>query len=165
MLMATMVVLPMNRRMKMKEKLVTEIEQGMVDILDNAQMERLRKVLSYCLFNVAVAACQDESAQNTNEQSNDDMLEIFLASKRVEGCSEKSMKYYRSTIQNALATIVKGFKHITTNDLRQYLADYQKNGKAGKVTVDNIRRILSSFFRGWRTRTIFSRVPCAASTR
>jgi len=42
--------------------------------------------------------------------------------------------------------ITKTIKHIDTNDLREYLSNYQNKGNAGKVTIDNIRRILSSFF-------------------
>jgi site-specific recombinase XerD len=129
----------------MKEVLITEIEQGMVASLDNAQMERLHKVLSHCLYNVVIAKSIDDSAHD-KEMTNEGMLAAFLASKRVEGCSEKSLKYYRSTIQNMLNATSKTVKHITTDDLRQYLAGYQSKSRAGKVTLDNIRRILSSFF-------------------
>ena len=132
--------------MKMKEKLITEIRQGMVAYLDNAQMERLHEVLNHCFYGVAVEKCENTATDIDNGKSNDEMLESFLAAKRVEGCSEKSLKYYRSTIQNMLKTANKTVKHMTTDDLRQYLADYQRNSKATKVTIDNIRRILSSFF-------------------
>jgi site-specific recombinase XerD len=132
--------------MIMKENLMTAIEQGMVGVLDNAQMERLHKVLRHCLYDVTVEKSTDISASEEDELDNETALEAFLASKRVEGCSEKSLKYYRSTIQNMLTAVPKTVKHITTDDLRAYLADYQSKSKAGKVTIDNIRRILSSFF-------------------
>lgn len=130
----------------MREDLITTIEQGMVAALDNAQMERLHQVLTHCLYDVTVTKSAEAPAREENEQTNGSMLEAFLASKRVEGCSEKSLKYYRSTIQNMLNAANKAVKHITTDDLRQYLADYQGRSRAGKVTIDNIRRILSSFF-------------------
>jgi site-specific recombinase XerD len=128
----------------MKETLIIEIEQGMVAALDNAQMEQLHKVLNHYLYDVTVTKNANTPIQE--EQSNETMLDSFLASKRIEGCSEKSLKYYRSTIQNMLNSASKTVKHMTTDDLRQYLADYQGNSHAGKVTLDNIRRILSSFF-------------------
>jgi site-specific recombinase XerD len=118
----------------------------MIATLDNAQMERLHEVLTHCFYGVVVVPDPNASTKAENEPTNAAMLESFLASKRVEGCSEKSIKYYRSTIMNAIAAMDKPVKHITTDDLRQYLADYQSKSKAGKVTIDNIRRILSSFF-------------------
>ncbi|MCX7749204.1 MAG: tyrosine-type recombinase/integrase [Clostridia bacterium] len=130
----------------MKENLIIAIEQGMVSTLDNAQMERLHKVLTHCLYNVTVKENNEASVFEEDERQNEDILMSFLAAKRIEGCSEKSLKYYRSTIQNMLTTVNKTVKHITTDNLRQYLADYQNNSRSGKVTLDNIRRILSSFF-------------------
>jgi len=73
-------------------------------------------------------------------------VELFLSAKRIEGCSEKSLKYYKATINALLCGIHKEVKHIITDDIRGYLTDYQKRKKSSKVTIDNIRRILSSFF-------------------
>jgi site-specific recombinase XerD len=84
--------------------------------------------------------------QKENDSSPVDFLEVFIAAKRVEGCSAKSLRYYESTIRNMIAAVDKPAKHITTDDLRQYLDKYQQTGGASKVTIDNIRRILSSFF-------------------
>ena len=73
-------------------------------------------------------------------------MPYYLAAKKIEGCSEKTLRYYETTVTNALASIDKTVKHITTDDLRQYLDLYQRRNNAGKVTIDNIRRVLSSFF-------------------
>ncbi len=75
-----------------------------------------------------------------------DYLSCFIAAKRVEGCSEKSLRYYESTIRNMIDEIHKPECHISTEDLRQYLDNYQRRGTVSKVTLDNVRRILSSFF-------------------
>ena len=120
------------------KKIITEIEQKMLGILDNAQMEHLHKVLVYYL--------ESEDILVQEEVSNVKILEMFLSAKKIEGCSEKSILYYQSTIQNMFKHIEKTIKHIDTNDLREYLSNYQEKGNAGKVTIDNIRRILSSFF-------------------
>jgi site-specific recombinase XerD len=76
------------------------------------------------------------------------MIEVFIAAKRVEGCSEKSMKYYDATIRQMTEKVNKAVREITTDDLRGYLANYQKERGSSKVTIDNMRRIFSSFF-GW----------------
>lgn len=108
----------------------------MLRYLNNSQMEKLDRVL-----NVALS---DEP--RVNEDKDEDFLKIYLSAKKVEGCSEKTLGYYRATIQNTILVVDKPVKQITTDDLRLYLDNYQRNGCAGKVTIDNIRRVLSSFF-------------------
>ena len=81
--------------------------------------------------------------ENVSEQN---LVELFLAAKRIEGCSEKSLKYYESTIMAMLDELHKEVKQIDTDDIRSYLTEYQVRKKSSKVTIDNIRRILSSFF-------------------
>lgn len=126
----------------MKDQLITEIEQGMLKILDNAQLEALRKVLKCTFANIEVVCMSSESTENSNQT----LVEDFLSAKRIEGCSEKTLLYYRKTVFAALDTIGKGVKHVTTEDLRGYFTEYQSSKKLSKVTMDNIRRILSSFF-------------------
>lgn len=126
----------------MIDNLINEIEQAMLNVLDNEQMSQLRKVLEYTFRNV----CVTEKNSVNNESCNQNLIESFVAAKKVEGCSAKSINYYKSTIDNALIKINKEIVHITTDDLRNYLNDYQASSGASKVTVDNIRRILSSFF-------------------
>lgn len=126
----------------MVERLITDIEQGMIKILDNKEMEELHNVLLNTLCGLTIL---DEK---TNRDSTEECkyCEMFICAKRVEGCSEKSIKYYKSTIENMINTLEKPVKHITTEDLRSYLGNYYNNNKCSKVTIDNIRRIISSFF-------------------
>ena len=126
----------------MIDNLSNEIEQAMLGVLDNEQLGQLRKVLEYTFRNVSVTERNSEAV----ESSNPTLIENFIAAKKVEGCSEKSIAYYKSTLNNALGKIEKEVVHITTDDLRNYLNTYQEESGASKVTVDNIRRILSSFF-------------------
>lgn len=126
----------------MKNKLITEIEQKMLKKLDNAQLEALHNTLVKAFKGVTVI----ENSESENEPNNESFLVEFLSAKRIEGCSDKSLNYYRKTITAAMNSIDKGIKHITTDDLRSYLTDYQTEKKSSKVTMDNIRRILSSFF-------------------
>ena len=64
----------------------------------------------------------------------------------MEGCSEKTLTYYKATIEASINEIGKQIRHITTEDLRSYLTEYQRKRHSSRVTIDNIRRILSSFF-------------------
>lgn len=126
----------------MKKELIADIEQQMQKILDNGQLEQLHHVLMRCFQDYEITTRENVYADET------DYAELFLAAKKIEGRSEKSLGYYKSTIDKMLISINKSVKHITTDDLRNYLADYQKEHSSSKVTIDNIRRILSSFF-GW----------------
>lgn len=117
----------------MTSQTITKIEQQMLAYLDNSQMKQLHAVLTAFL-------------QEPSVQPDINHVQLFLAAKRVEGCSEKTIRYYDSTLRNALDTINKDVLQITTDDLRLYLDSYQSNRAAGKTTIDNIRRILSSFF-------------------
>lgn len=86
------------------------------------------------------------SSEEKSESKTVDLIQLFLAAKRVEGCSNKTVHYYESTIRNAVEKIDKDVVKITTDDLRMFLDGYQEENNISKVTVDNIRRILSSFF-------------------
>ena len=110
-------------------------------MLNNEQLSQLRKVMEFAFRNISVTP-----KEQIEQQADDHIVEKFLAAKRVEGCSDKSTHYYRSTLNNALRKVGKDVKHITTDDLRTYLDEYQQSSGASRVTVDNIRRILSSFF-------------------
>lgn len=125
------------------EKLVVEIEQEMIKLLNNAQIEKLHEVLVKHLDGLTFV---DETADKKTANEDVDYCNIFICAKQVEGCSEKSIKYYRSTIENMLKVLSKPVKHITTEDLRGYLAEYYKTNNCSKVTIDNVRRILSTFF-------------------
>lgn len=123
----------------MLEKIIVGIKQELVEVLDGSQMDALEKTLRKHLNTVV-----NESA--TQDKSNDKLLPLFIAAKRVEGCSEKSLRYYESTIRNMLNSVEKAEQDITTENLRCYLDAYQRRGTVSKVTLDNVRRILSTFF-------------------
>lgn len=126
----------------MKDKLITRIVADMEKQLTIDQLEGLEQVLKAALINVEVA-----EVRSTNEQeSNSQLLELFIAAKRIEGCSEKSLTYYRMVIDKMFVSLDKAIRDLTTSDLRTYLADYQRERNSSKVTIDNMRRIFSSFF-------------------
>ena len=130
----------------MKDKIIAEIQANMASVLNMAQLEALRHVLTHSLRNMDIT---EKNASDSQEQmGNRGLLEVFIAAKRIEGCSEKSLMYYEATIRLMFTTVYKSIREVTTDDLRVYLADYQRERSSSRVTIDNMRRIFSSFF-GW----------------
>lgn len=123
----------------MRKQITTEVLQMMLQYLNNEQLNRLRTALDYVLTKY-------ESNDDSYGKSSEELINLFIEAKRIEGCSEKTLNYYSKTITDMLAGIEKDVMHITTEDLRKYLTDYHEQRKICRVTVDNVRRILSSFF-------------------
>ena len=126
----------------MKQQIISEVMQQMLPHLDNAQMRQLQKVLEKALFGCEITA----QIEKKDTDDNPKLIDAFVSAKRIEGCSEKTLKYYRTTIETMVASINKGIRHIQTEDLRSYLTEYRSRNQSSRVTIDNIRRILSSFF-------------------
>ena len=126
----------------MKQQIILEVMQQMLSYLDNAQMQQLQKTLENALFGCEITV----QIEKKDTEDNPKLIDAFVSAKRIEGCSEKTLKYYRTTIENMVASTDKGIRHIQTEHIRSYLMDYQSKNQSSRVTIDNIRRILSSFF-------------------
>ena len=124
----------------MKNSLIRTINSEMNSYLNNYQLEKLNEILEYNLYNYDVIEIEE------NKKELENYTELFIASKKVEGCSDRTLNYYQTTIDNMLEAINKNIKTVDTNDLRNYLTEYQEKNNCSKVTIDNVRRILSSFF-------------------
>ena len=125
----------------MKEQLISQVQQQMLPYLNNEQLSKLRTAMEYCLHGLEITA-----TDHPQEQEQPNAIAAFIAAKRIEGCSEKTLTYYRKTIEAMTAGIGKTPQQITTDDIRQYLTAYQVQRKSSKVTIDNIRRILATFY-------------------
>ncbi len=128
----------------MQDSIIRTIVMQMQHELDYRQIARLKEVLSNELqsFDIQERSC----LLPENKQGNTDLLESFISAKLIEGCSDRTLKYYRSTIEHFLESVDLKINHIETSDIRQYLVDYQGKNGSSKVTIDNMRRIFSSFF-------------------
>ena len=122
----------------MYHQIIAAVETAMAPHLSNEQLDILHDTL--------VQATQELPDTAVTEETVPDLVQIFLSAKRVEGCSDKTVLYYDSTIRNVMNAVGKDVRDITTDDLRIYLDRYQSANGVSKVTIDNIRRILSSFF-------------------
>ncbi|WP_417151352.1 site-specific tyrosine recombinase/integron integrase [Phascolarctobacterium faecium] len=123
----------------MKKELINTIEQEMLGYLNNEQLAKLHEVLEHSLI-------EAEDANKDIQETNENTLHLFLSAKQVEGCSEKSLKYYRTTLSKMINRIDKPVRQVETNDIRNYLSSYENESHASKITIDNVRRIISSFF-------------------
>lgn len=129
----------------MRETTRQEIIKAMTPILNIQQLQYLNNILHNSSLNIEIQTKLAKSESDKNDD-NDMLVRLFIAAKKVEGCSEKSLVYYLNTINTVLKEIKKSIYQISTNDLRDYLTSFQEKKKSSKVTMDNIRRILSSFF-------------------
>lgn len=125
----------------MKEQLIQGILCRMLPVLDNEQTALLKEALEKELAGKEIVLSEEIS-----EEPDVDYVGLFITSKRIEGCSEKTLTYYETTIRKMHEHIGKRTNNITTEDLRGYLSYYQTDRNASKVTIDNIRRILSSYY-------------------
>jgi len=125
----------------MRNELIARIETAMAVVLSTEQLAALHRVLVIETTGLEIgAALQGE----VEEQK--DFLTAFLSAKRVEGCSDKTIHYYKITLEKMITALAKPVQATTTDDMRRYLDNYQHSGRAGKSTIDNMRRIFSSFF-------------------
>ena len=120
----------------MEEKLANILNE-MAEYLSVPQMKKLQDVL---LENLSDTTARKENIENS------DYLMLFLDAKRIEGCSERTLQYYRVTVEQMLNKISTPIRKMTTDEIRTYLVEYQQRGGVSKMTIDNIRRNISSFF-------------------
>ncbi len=130
----------------MNDEFVNDVLRDMLAYLDNGQAEQLRRVLKHNLSGYEIQRRSDKYNRGCKHRKYTvDRCGSFRQSE-LRDVLKKSLSYYRKTIETMSEKIGKGITHITTNDLRSYLTSYQTERKSSKVTIDNIRRILSSFF-------------------
>lgn len=128
----------------MKETIIQAVLDGMRAVLTDNQLELLTDVTRRALSECEITPKATEEEQRNKE--NAELLGAFISSKKVEGCSDKTIHYYKSSIEKLIATVKKNVCDISTNDIRCYLAEQQEQRGLSKVTIDNLRRIYSSFF-------------------
>ena len=126
----------------MTQNLIDEVIQEMLPHLNSLQLKKLKEVLSNKLCGKTIT----DSDVTKQENGNIELMNLFLSAKKIEGCSEKSLHYYEKTIETLFNSVDRNVKDMSTDDIRTYLSNYQAKNNSSKVTIDNIRRILSTFF-------------------
>ncbi len=130
-----------------KKGFIEDVLNGMSPLLDNVQLRELNRVLNYHTSQLDFG----EGLIDTNldyEVQNNKLFVQYIKSKKVEGLSDKTLAYYEGTLKKLEEWSVKSFINLTHTDIREFLVFYQELNNASKISVDNVRRILSGFF-GW----------------
>ena len=130
----------------MKTEVISNITKDMEDSLTDYQLNKLKESLIINFEGVEFIIKTDELKHQEELDENKNMIDSFISSKQVEGCSERTIKYYKEIIEKFVNSFDKSIKQISTNEIRNYLSNYKDNSSCGFTTIDNIRRVLSSFF-------------------
>lgn len=130
----------------MKTEVISNIAKDMEDSLTDYQLNKLKESLIINFEGVEFIVKTDELKHRKELEENIKMINSFISSKHVEGCSERTIKYYKEIIEKFVNNFDKSIKQISTDEIRNYLSDYKDNSSCGSTTIDNIRRVLSSFF-------------------
>lgn len=130
----------------MKTEVISNITKDMEDSLNDYQLNKLKESLIINFEGVEFIIKTDELKHQEELDENKNMIDSFISSKQVEGCSERTIKYYKEIIGKFVNTFDKSIKQISTNEIRNYLSNYKDNSSCESTTIDNIRRVLSSFF-------------------
>lgn len=139
----------------MKEEIIKGVLRKLHLFMDEAQINQTRTVLIEEMQDYEISPI----CEMHNEEKDQELISIFLSSKKIEGCSDKTISYYNSTIRHLLQAVPKAICMITTNDIRHYLSKRQEEKNLSKVTIDNIRRIFSSFFSWLEDEDYISKSP------
>ena len=126
------------------EDILNDIVRELKDVLSDEQMKQVSISIKDVLAKYEINKKAND--EERREKENTELLETFLSAKKIEGCSDKTIHYYQSSIVKLLKGLSKSIKEICTNDIRRYLAEIQERNGLSKVTIDNLRRIFSSFF-------------------
>ena len=130
----------------MKTEVISNITKDMEDSLTDYQLNKLKESLIINFEGVEFIIKTDEFKHQEELDENKKMIDSFISSKQVEGCSKRTIKYYKEIIEKFVNNFDKSIKQISTNEIRNYLSNYKDNSSCGSITIDNIRRVLSSFF-------------------
>ncbi len=130
----------------MKDSVILSITKEMESSLNTYQLDKLKQTLIYKFEDFEIVIKNDETKRQKEKEENNTLISMFISAKEVEGCSKRTTKYYREIIERLIENLEKSIKLITTDDIRQYLSQYKEETKCSSVTIDNVRRVFSSFF-------------------
>lgn len=137
-----------------KEEFLSKLLDVMKPFIWKKDVKAVKDTITKCFEGVEIRQIDDG-----NPITNEDALKLFVDAKRIEGCSERSIGYYNTTLKALFKSITKNYLVIETEDLRKYLSDYSQNSKASKITVDNVRRVISTFFSWLESENYIMKSP------
>lgn len=130
----------------MQNDIILKITNDMKDNLTDYQLNKLKESLIINFKDVEFVIKTDEIKKIEELEENKKLIDLFLSSKKIEGCSNRTIKYYEEIINKFISEFDKSIKNIDTDNIRQYLSEYKELSNCSSITIDNLRRVLSSFF-------------------
>lgn len=137
-----------------KEEFLQSLLNAMKPFIWKKDIKSVEETFIKCFESIEIRKIDDG-----NPITNEDALKMFIEAKRIEGCSERSIKYYDSTLKLFFKSITKNYLVIETEDIRRYLSNYSQNNNASKVTIDNIRRVISTLFTWLESENYIMKSP------
>ena len=129
-----------------KTDVIIKITKDMAVLLTEYQLEKLKETLQINLEKIEMSVITDEIEKQKQIESNENYINSFISAKEVEGCSVRTIKYYKEIIERLVNKLDKPIQEITTEEIRIYLSEYKEINNCNTTTIDNLRRVLSSFF-------------------
>lgn len=142
-----------------KNEVMHKIMKDMAMYLTPYQLKKLKTTLQDKLENVEINLILDKEKLIADRSSNDKLLKMFLSAKNVEGCSSKTLKYYREILEKFIKDIDKPIKETTTDEIRHYLTNYREDRGCSLTSIDNIRRVFSSFYKWLEDEDYINKSP------
>ena len=133
----------------MKDQFVNEACLLFQRLGDCPDLSRTRSILIMALSGYQMQKTGTELVVYQGD-NNEKLLQTFLVTKKVNGCTHRTIKYYKLTIEQFYRRVQKNITDVTANDIRIYFAERELKDKVSAQTRDNERRNLSSFFT-WLT--------------
>lgn len=146
--------------MDIRTDLINDIVNSMQSQLDNNQLQDLKNSLYLKLNKYEIH--ERETSLSVIDTSSEMLLKQFIATKRLEGKAESTIKHYGFVCGRMIQDINKNICDITTFDLRFYLSSYKELRNISNVTLDGMRRCIKSFFTFLYTENLINTNPSAA---
>ena len=143
----------------MKKIFIEEVTNKTIDFLDNEQIIKLKEILDVLCTNYEIIKIEESIENSKIIKGNEEILNQFLSAKEIEGCSNRTLKYYKDTINKIIININKPIDEITTEILRNYLSQYKEKSSVSTVSIDNVRRVMSSFFTWLENEDYITKSP------
>lgn len=149
------------KRNYMKEELITEVMQQMLTYLNNAQLKQLKQAIEQTLCHYEVTGTQVKPEENDNN----DLIAMFIAAKRVEGCSERTLKYYQTTLNALVSSLGKNVRILLRRICGHTLPIIRTRTNQAGSRLTTYAESCPVSFHGWKMRNISLKVRCVVSIR
>lgn len=130
----------------MENELITDITNDLKDTVSEKQLEKIQEILVIKFEKYQIILKPNDFEKKKETEENNKLVNTYLSAKEIEGCSQRTIKYYQEIIEKLINNLNKSIKSINTEDIRKYLSNYKELNNCNSVTIDNIRRVFSSFF-------------------